>query len=161
MKMSDLKRSFEAAGCKDVKTYLQSGNVIFAAPEGEPAALKRRIQVKLFELLGSEATVLFRTLREVEDIVRAAPLKDVEADVDVKLYVAFLSRKPRRTPKLPVVSRTEALEAFQMRNLKVFIVNRKKNGRYGFPNNFIEKEFGVPATTRNWSTVSKIVGLSS
>jgi uncharacterized protein (DUF1697 family) len=31
---------------------------------------------------------------------------------------------------------------------------------YGFPNNFIEKEFGVPATSRNWSTVKKIVELS-
>jgi hypothetical protein len=48
-----------------------------------------------------------------------------------------------------------------MKNLEVFIVSRKKNGRYGFPNNFIEREFGVAATTRNWSTVVKIVALSS
>lgn len=45
-----------------------------------------------------------------------------------------------------------------MSNREVFIVSRrKKNGFYGFPNNFIEKELRVPATTRNWSTLTKIV----
>jgi uncharacterized protein (DUF1697 family) len=34
-------------------------------------------------------------------------------------------------------------------------------GRYGFPNNFIEKELGVPVTTRNWNTVGKIAALAS
>ena len=45
-----------------------------------------------------------------------------------------------------------------MKNLEVFIVSRrKKNGFFGFPNNFIEKELGVSATSRNWSTLTKIV----
>lgn len=48
-----------------------------------------------------------------------------------------------------------------MKNLEVFIVSRrKKNGFYGFPNNFIEKELGVSATSRNWSTVTKIVAFA-
>ena len=52
----------------------------------------------------------------------------------------------------------ERVEAIAMTDREVFIVSRrKKNGFYGFPNNFIEKELGVPATTRNWSTVTRIV----
>jgi hypothetical protein len=48
-----------------------------------------------------------------------------------------------------------------MKELEVFIVSRrKKNGFYGFPNNFIEKELGVSATTRNWSTLTRIVELA-
>lgn len=48
--------------------------------------------------------------------------------------------------------------AAKLKNLDVFIVSRKKkNGFYDFPNNFIEKEFGVPATTGNWTTVTKKV----
>lgn len=161
VKMSELKKSFEAAGCKDVKTFIQNGNVIFDAPDEDCAELRRRIQARLSKLLGSEAVIMFRTLREMEAIVRAAPFKDVETGDDVKLYVAFLSEKPLRKPKLPLRSPKEALDAFQIKNLEVFIVSRKKNGRYGFPNNFIEKEFGVPATTRNWTTVGKIVASSS
>ena len=48
-----------------------------------------------------------------------------------------------------------------MKNMDVVIVSgRKKNGSYGLPNNFIEKELGVSGTTRNWSTVTKIVELA-
>jgi len=55
----------------------------------------------------------------------------------------------------------QALEAIAMKNMDVVIVSgRKKNGSYGLPNNFIEKELGVSGTTRNWSTVTKIVELA-
>jgi uncharacterized protein (DUF1697 family) len=160
-KMSDLKRLFLSAGCKEVRTVIQSGNVLFEAAARDTPAIIRRIQAKLRELLGGDATVLFRKIREVEGAVRAAPFKKGEAGPDVKLYVAFLSQKPSSKPRLPLLSPEEALEVLEMKGLEVFIVSRKKkNGMYGFPNNFIEKEFGVPATSRNWSTVKKIVELS-
>jgi hypothetical protein len=52
------------------------------------------------------------------------------------------------------------VEAIAIKRSEVFIVSRRKsNGFYGFPNNFIEKEMGVSATSRNWSTVTKIADL--
>jgi len=162
VKMNDLKQAFIAAGCKDVRTVIQSGNVIFDAPERDTESRIQEIQNKLCELLGTQAAVMYRTLREIEDIVKTASFKNIETDSDTKLYVAFLSRKPRNKPTLPLLLPKEALEAVQMKSLEVFIVSRKKkNGGYGFPNNFIEKEFGVPATTRNLSTLTKIAALSS
>jgi uncharacterized protein (DUF1697 family) len=158
VRMSDLRDAFAAAGCQDVRTYIQSGNVLFASPEENAAALFQEVLVKLRELLGKEPSVLFRTVREVERIVGGAPFKGFEAEPDIKLYVAFLSQKPRNKPRFPLHLAEEGLEAFAMKNLEVFIVSRrKKNGFYGFPNNFIEKELGVSATSRNWSTVTKIV----
>ena len=48
-----------------------------------------------------------------------------------------------------------------MKNLDLFLVSRPmKDGRYGFPNLPIEKQLGVPATTRNWNTLNKIVELT-
>lgn len=162
VKMSDLKQVFIAAGCKNVRSYIQSGNVLFEPPEKDIGALIQEIQNKLCELLGAETTVMYRTFREIEDIMRTAPFKDIETDTDVKLYVTFFSRKPRHKPPLPLLSPKEALEAVKVNNLEVFIVSRKKkNGFYGFPNNFIEKELGVPATTRNWTTFTKIAKLLS
>lgn len=79
---------------------------------------------------------------------------------DAKLYVVFLSRKPRVTPSLPIALPKEALEIVAIDGREVFVVSqRKTNGMYGFPNNFVEKELDVSATTRNWSTVTKIVAL--
>lgn len=101
---------------------------------------------------------MFRTVREVEGILRGAPFKGFEREPAIKLYVAFLFQRPRSKPRFPLLSSKEALEAIAMKNLEVFIVSRrKKNGFFGFPNNFIEKELGVSATSRNWSTLTKIV----
>ncbi len=158
VRMSDLRDVFTAAGCKGVRTYIQSGNVIFDSPEDNIAAVFQRVRVRLCDLLGAEPGILFRTVREVEGILRGAPFKGFETQPGIKLYVAFLSQKPRSKPRFPLLSPKEALEAIAMKSREVFIVSRrKKNGFYGFPNNFIEKELGVSATSRNWSSLTKIV----
>lgn len=156
--MNVLKETFASAGCQRVRTYIQTGNVIFESAEKDTTAIFERIATKLRQLLGEEPVVFFRTAHEVERIVKNTPFRDFEAAPDTKLYVTFLSQRPTSQPRFPLLSSKEALEAIAMKNLEVFIVSRqKKNGFYGFPNNFIEKKLGVLATTRNWSTLTKIV----
>ncbi len=160
VKMTDLREAFAAAGCQGVRTFIQSGNVIFDSPEDNIEAVFERLRVRLCDLVGAETGVMFRTALELEGIIKGSPLKSLENEPGIKLYVAFLSRKPRSKPRFPLRSPQEALEAIAMKDREVFIVSRrKKNGFYGFPNNFIEKELGVSATTRNWSTLTKIVEL--
>ncbi len=161
VKMNDLKEAFAAAGCKDVRTYIQSGNVVFNASEPDANGVFESVRNRLRRLVTGEPTVMFRRLQEVRRVVRGNPFKDLSIGSDVKLYVAFLSRKPRNKPSFPFRAPKEALEVIGMKNLDVFIVSRRKdNGFYGFPNNFIEKELGVLATSRNWSTVNKIAELA-
>lgn len=77
-----------------------------------------------------------------------------------KLYVVFLSRKPTKRPRLPLVSLPERLTVLARHGSEVLLVSgRKPNGFYGFPNALVEQAFGVPATTRNWSTVRKLAAL--
>lgn len=160
VRMSDLRDAFAAAGCKGVRTYIQSGNVVFEAPAADATAVLHKVRAKLRDLLGGEPEVLFRTAQEIGKIVATAPFRRLEARPGLKLYVAFLSRKPKKKPRFPLRSPPEALEAVGMSSREVFIVSRrKKSGFYGFPNNFIEKELGVRATSRNWSTVTKIADL--
>jgi uncharacterized protein (DUF1697 family) len=160
VKMSDLKQAFIAAGCKNVITYIQSGNVIFETPAAEAESRKRKIHKKLQKLLGEEVAVMYRTHLELKRIVRAAPFKELASDPDIKLYVAFLAKKPHSKRAYPLQNPKEALEAVALKNLEIYIISRKKkNGGYGFPNNFIEKELGVTATSRNWSTVTRVARL--
>jgi uncharacterized protein (DUF1697 family) len=156
VKMSDLKRLFESAGCKNVKTFIQSGNILFESMENESGALHLKLQRKLAELLGLEVTVAYRTARELQVLVAADPFRAMKTDPSVKLYVGFLATNPKTLPALPIVSAKEGLEIHRMTKGEVFVVSRSVKGRYGFPNNLIEKAFGVPATTRNWNTVVKI-----
>jgi uncharacterized protein (DUF1697 family) len=161
VKMSDLRVAFERAGCLSVRTYIQSGNVVFDLPVRGQATVFLRIRRNIRALMGCEPEVVFRTGRELQRIVAQAPFKDSVGKPDVKLYVVFLSRKPARTPVLPLVSEKEAIEAAGMTDREVFIISRpKKNGMYGFPNEIAEATLGVPATSRNWTTVTKILEIA-
>lgn len=160
--MSDVKQAFLAAGCKNVRTYVQSGNVLFDVAEGAiDPAMKRKIRKQVTDLAGSQASTVFRSADELEAMARTTPFAGVEDDVDAKFYVAFLEKKPKAMPKAVLSSPKEALDVIGLQNLDVFVVSRPKHGQYGFPNTLVEKRFGVSATTRQWSTVSKIVGLLS
>jgi uncharacterized protein (DUF1697 family) len=157
VRMADLQQMFVAAGCRNVRTYIQSGNVIFEAPRGRAAAIEKVITA-LTRTLGKQPGIVFRTLDELERLVVKPPFGGVQGGPLVKLYVAFLMRAPLGRPKFPFLSEAEACEAIGMKDRDVFIVSRpKRRGFFGFPNLFIEEAFGVPATTRNWSTVTKIV----
>jgi uncharacterized protein (DUF1697 family) len=155
--MDQLREAFAAAGCRNVRTLIQSGNVIFESAARSPEAIAGRIRPRLRALLGSEPGIVLRTLEEIEELVRQAPFKDADAGKDAKFYVVFMSETPRIASKLPLAVPEEALEVVGMRDREVFVVSRRKaDGSSGSPNSFVEKKLGVSATTRNWSTVRKL-----
>ncbi|HVG63591.1 MAG TPA: DUF1697 domain-containing protein [Hyalangium sp.] len=160
VKMADLKAAFERAGCKHVRTFIASGNVVFDAPATLPAALKTRIARELLELFGTAPGVCFRTLEEIDALIAAAPFGTLPADQSLKLYVAFMDRIPPKLPKLPFVVEKELVEITSIHAADVLIVSRRKpNGMYGFPNACVE-ELGVVATSRNWNTVTKVAAFA-
>jgi len=160
VKMTDLRDAFTAAGCKDVRSLIQSGNLVFESPTKSEPALARRILVELRRLMGEAPGLFLRTVRDIERLVEADPFRRFAGKPRLKLYVAFLSQKPRQPPKLPLRSLPEVLEVIGVKSREAFIVSgRKKNGFYGFPNLFIEQQLGVSATSRNWSTINKIAEL--
>jgi len=158
IKMEELARIFTAAGLKNVRTYIQSGNVIFDSSSANAVALRKKIEKALLNVLGFEVIVMLRPLADIEEIVKRNPFKKTKADADQALFVVFLSEEPRQNPKLPLTSIVENLEVLEVTDRAAFIVlRRKKNGLFSFPNKFIEKELGVSGTTRNWNTVNKIL----
>jgi uncharacterized protein (DUF1697 family) len=157
VRMSDVRDLFVAAGGRRVRTYIQSGNVVFDWPGRGTAALEKSVRARLRRLLGEEPEILVRAIREVEQIVASAPFEAFDGQGGLKLYVVFLAASPQ-APPLPLASAREALEVVAIRGREVFLVSRrKKNGFYGFPNDFVEQALGVRATSRNWSTVTKLV----
>jgi len=158
IKMKELTRIFTDAGFKNVRTYVASGNVIFESGSANRAALTRKIEKALQKALGYDVTVVLRTLSEIESIVNRNPFKKYEASKDVMLCVVFLANEPKTKPKLPLVSLTDNLEVFEVAEGTACVVSRrKKTGWFGFPNNFVEKQLNVVGTTRQWSSVSKLL----
>lgn len=154
IKMDALRGVFESAGFKNVRTFQQAGNVVFETAAKNPTA---KIEKLLSETFGADLRILIFTMDELARITKQDPFKRVEPG-DVMLCVAFLADQPSLKPKLPLKSTTENLELIAVKDRAAFVVaRRRKTGWFGFPNNFVEKELGVTATTRQWSTIKKLI----
>ena len=154
IKMDALRRAFEAAGFKNVRTFQQAGNVIFETAARSPVS---KIEKVLSDSFNTDLRAIVFSVDELAKIAKRNPFGRVEHG-DVMLCVAFLADKPTQKRKLPLKSTTENLEMIAVRDRAAFVVaRRKKSGWFGFPNNFVERELGVTATTRQWSTLKKLI----
>ena len=160
VKMTALKAAFERAGCRNVRTFIASGNVLFEGPPKVPTALKSRIAQELLTVFGKPPGVCYRTIDEIEALIDSEPFGAFIADKALKLYVCFMDREPRPRPTLPIVDPKERVEVTAMSAANMLIVSRRKpNGMYGFPNACIEA-LGVMSTSRNWNTVVRVAAFA-
>jgi len=158
VKMEDLNQCFAALGFKNVKTLIQSGNVLFESSAMPAAELVKKIGKRLEKDLGFSVPLMLQTRQSIEALIKQNPFKAVKPGADVKLYVAFLAEEPKFKPTLPLKSPKKDIEILAISGQMVFcLAFPAGEGRYGFPNPMVESEFGVPATTRNWNTVLKLV----
>lgn len=158
IKMQELVRIFTGAGCKNVRTFQQAGNVIFESRSANVNSLTRKIESALENDLGYHVPVILRRLSELQSIVRRDRFKKFAKAEDVMLCVVLLAADPKERPALPLISKTENVEIFKIADSAAFAVSRrKKNGWFGYPHAVVEKALGVVGTTRQWKSLQKIV----
>lgn len=150
IKMADLTRLFAGLGHDDVRTYLQSGNVVFSAG-ADPEKLAEPIEKAILDELGLTVTVLLRTGPDLTKVLRANPYLDRQDD-PTKLHVTFLAEAPDPDSSAVPVPGGESAE-FTLTGREVYLHCPDGYGRTKLNNAFFEKKLGVAATTRNWRTV--------
>ena len=159
IKMDVLRALCETAGLKNVKTFLQAGNVTFESNSKNSALIASRIEKQLSTAMKGKMKAFVFSLDELAKITKRDPFRRVELG-DVMLCVVFFTDEPTKSLKLPVKS-TDNLELIAVRDRAAFVVaRRKQNGWFGFPNGFVEKQLGVIATTRQWSTIKKLLAFA-
>jgi uncharacterized protein (DUF1697 family) len=153
--MKPLAALFASLGAEDVRTYVQSGNVVFAGGGRGLArdALERAIEAEL----GLTVTVLLRTRRELAAVVDANPFLASGAD-PAALHVTFLAERPEaaRVRELP---RESGPDELRVHGREVYVHCPNGYGRTKLNNTLVEKRLGVAATTRNWRTVTTLLAL--
>jgi uncharacterized protein (DUF1697 family) len=156
IKMDDLKKKFKFAGCEDIRTYIQSGNVILNSKISDENSLIRKIERELHKNLSNDVLVFLRTSEQLKSIIEANPFVKLIISNPTKLYVTFLKDELKPKLKFPFLSAKKDVEVIQIKDREIYCISHEIKGQYGFPNLFIEKEFGIKATTRNWNTVIKV-----
>jgi uncharacterized protein (DUF1697 family) len=156
--MEKLRATLEEAGYTDVKTLLQSGNVVLTS-SAKPAKLERDLAKTLREAFGFDISVVVRTRKELADVVAADPF-GAEA-TDPKLYqVSFLSAKPKHAGVKELESADVAPERVAVRGREVYAWHPGGVGRSELAKLITDRRLGVEVTARNWRTVTKLLELA-
>src|SRR4029453_2247564 len=92
--MSDLKLLLERNGCVDVRTYIQSGNVILTSPTKDRAGLEKQITAAIAKRHGFAPRVLLLTGAEFEKAAAANPFPQA-AESPTSLHLVFLDGPPK------------------------------------------------------------------
>ncbi|MFL6019847.1 MAG: DUF1697 domain-containing protein [Gaiellaceae bacterium] len=156
--MPKLRAALEQAGFDDVRTYLQSGNVVLSsrATASEVARMTKRVIAQEF---GLDIAVVTRTRPQLAKIVAANPLQSVAKDPK-RYQVSFLDRKPARD----VIRRIEQAAAAQERvaviGREIYAWHPQTIARSRLWALLAGQKLAVTATARNWTTVEQLLALA-
>lgn len=152
--MKELVAVLEDLGCRNVTTYIQSGNAVFESQEKDASRLAQKIRGEIKKRRGFEPYVLLLEPEDIERAIRENPFPEAETDPQA-LHVGFLTAAPGN----PDLTRLESLkrdsERFHLLANVFYLHAPEGVGRSKLAAN-AEQLLGVPMTDRNWRTVCRI-----
>ena len=156
VKMDELRRHFTAVGCKDVETFIASGNVIFATPSRGAEALQQRIEDRLRRALGYEVPTFLRTELEVAGIAGHRPFDAAQLESAVSLNVGFLAEPVRPVGRKRLMALRTEVDDFRVNGREVYWLSRRKISESTISYAALEKALETSATFRGLRTVERI-----
>lgn len=157
--MAELVSILQGAGCRGVRTYIQSGNAVFRATEACAVRVPGAVAGALADRLGLRVPVVMRTAAEIRAVVRGNPFLGGRADPD-GLHVMFLADRPTPARIAALDPGRSPPDEFQVRGREVYL--RLPNGaaRTRLTNEFFDAGLATTGTMRNWRTVLTLLEMT-
>lgn len=155
--MAELRAQLLNKGLINVKTYIQSGNVIFDTPEKNKAKLEIQINKVINNHFGFEVPVLIKTPKELRQIFDDCPFPEEKKK---NSYFALLYSKPDEEDIHAISRIVYPNEVFKITKNCVYFYSSVGYGKAKMNNNVIERKLKVIATARNYKTMLKLLSLS-
>jgi len=155
--MADLRAMCEELGLQDVKTYIQSGNLIFISDKIN-SELENTLEKAITEKFGFDVPVIVRASEDLQTSIENNPFFEGDGNID-RLHLTFLKEKPTKENKEKILTYKYEPDQFKIDGKDVFIYCNGKYHQSKLTNDFFEKKLNTGATTRNWKTVLKLYKL--
>ena len=157
--MADLRALMAALGHANVRTLLNSGNAVFDARAGTPAAHARNLRAAILDQLGVDCEVIVKTAAELEAAVAEHPLRR-HADDDARMLVMFMQDASALAELKPLETTDWSPEAFAVGAHAAWLwcAGGIIESRVAKAVGKVLKERG---TARNWATVEKLRALAA
>lgn len=165
IKMEALRAAYLELGFGNVKSYIQSGNLVFSSDSSDCIALAAAIQTKIADTFGLQVPNLVLSAHDFKVILAANKIAndDISKEINhAELHIVFLA-EPAATPekmgKIALLKQEEEALAWQENAIFIYCPNGYHKSK--IHNNYIENQLKTAATTRNWRTCLKILQLIS
>ena len=156
--MAELATLCTAAGCRNARTYLASGNVVFEAPAALARALPGKLAAAIDKRFGFAPTVMLREHAELAAIAKANPFPRAAPKA---LHVAFLDDEPGRAAIASLDPARSPGDEFVVRGREIYVCYAQGAGKTKLSNAYFEAKLGVRGTMRNWNTLTALVKLTA
>jgi len=158
--MKDLAAMFVAEGCTDVRTYIQSGNVVFRARPTLVRRIPSVIGKAIVNRFGFDSPIILRAAADLRRVATHNPFLAIGAD-PTRLHVAFLADVPARSRMAALEPERWRPDEFVVRGGEIYLHYPRGMGLSKLTNMYFDARLGTVSTVRNWRTVLALLDLTS
>ncbi len=156
IRMENLRDIFSGLGFTNVRSYVQSGNMLFESGEQEAAGLAKRIEGRIVQACGYPVSVFLRSAHDLEGILANNPYLNDRNEDPAKLYVTFLYHIPSEPWWSEMSAPRDITDEFARGEMAIYLFCPNGYGATKLSTSFFERRLGMPVTTRNWNTVNAL-----
>jgi uncharacterized protein (DUF1697 family) len=158
--MPALRERLTAVGFADVRTYVQSGNLVVSSRHRSPQAVAQAVATVVRDDFGVGEPVVVRTAEQIDDLVAGNPFSQAAMDRPKQLHVMFLMGRPDPAGVEAIHADALTREVCQVSGEHLYIDFR--DGVHGsrLTGAYFAKRLGVDGTARNWRTVLALADLA-
>lgn len=160
IKMDDLRALYKSCQLEDLRTCVQSGNVIFRTREKNVAKLVKKIQAGIEQEFGFRPEVILRTIEELKQALAANPFRNRRDIEPSKLLITFLSAQPAAEAHSAIRDLKPQREELHLIGRELYIYFPDGIGRSKVRWSSVEKLFKVTGTARNLNSVVKMLEIA-
>lgn len=155
LKMERLRSICQDLGCADVRTYVQSGNLLFSSRD-KSSQLSELIENQLLGETRLPVSVIVKTRAQWKRIVDGNPFLTASGADPKTLHVTFLTKAATKAGLSALAAIESGADRWHAAADIIYLHCPKGYGRTKLSNTAIEKKLALRATTRNWTTVQTL-----
>jgi uncharacterized protein (DUF1697 family) len=159
IKMDELRKIFEKLDFSDVKTYIQTGNIIFKDIEKDKSKLREKIEEILFKEIKSKIYIVLLTFSEMKEIIHKKPENFGENNEEYKYDVIFLIKPLKAKDAVKEFEPREGVDKLYSGKNVLYHSILKKERTKSHLSKIIESIIYSKISIRNWNTTKKIYEL--
>jgi uncharacterized protein (DUF1697 family) len=159
--MPQLRKALDAAGFENVRTYVQSGNVVLSSDHRAGSAVAAAVRSLVKDEFGVETPVVVRTPRDIRDILAWCPFPEDAAARPTAVQVVLFDTKPAAARVAATLAEDWSPDRLEIRASAACVLHAATMHASRLQHATLLKRLGVAGTARNWRTMVAIADLLS